>query len=448
MTTNRIIILGGGFGGIYTALRLEKLFARRTDAEISLVTRDNYFLFTPMLHEVAANDLEETNIINPLRKLLGRVKTFVGTVQSIDLHRRTVHVSHGLENHGHDLPFDHLVLALGSSVNFFNLPGVEDFAVTMKSLTDAVELRNRIVTHLEEANSECAAGERHPLLTFVVAGGGFAGVETLGAINDFIRDAISFYPNLKIENMKMVLVTPEDLILPELNHRLRVYAQRKIEQRGIELITGARVEGVDEGVVSLSTGRHIHTSTLIWTAGTASNPLIASLGLPTRGGRVVVDEYLRVEGTENVWAAGDCAAVRDGKGGYHPATAQHALREARVLADNLSAVILGRRKRRFCFSTIGQLAAIGRRTGVANILGINFSGFVAWWLWRTVYLSKLPRLEKKLRVALDWTLDLVFAKDFACVNAAHPAYSRPISADTVHLRNSPKLEQGIRSTLN
>ena len=448
MTTNRIIILGGGFGGIYTALRLEKLFARRTDAEISLVTRDNYFLFTPMLHEVAANDLEETNIINPLRKLLGRVKTFVGTVQSIDLHRRTVHVSHGLENHGHDLPFDHLVLALGSSVNFFNLPGVEDFAVTMKSLTDAVELRNRIVTHLEEATSECAAGERHPLLTFVVAGGGFAGVETLGAINDFIRDAISFYPNLKIENMKMVLVTPEDLILPELNRRLRVYAQRKIEQRGIELITGARVEGVHKGVVSLSTGRHIHTSTLIWTAGNASNPLIASLGLPTRGGRVVVDEYLRVEGTENVWAAGDCAAVRDGKGGYHPATAQHALREARVLADNLCAVILGRRKRRFCFSTIGQLAAIGRRTGVANILGINFSGFVAWWLWRTVYLSKLPRLEKKLRVALDWTLDLLFAKDFACVNAAHSAYSRPISADTVHLRNSPKLEQEIRSTLN
>jgi len=448
MTTNRIIILGGGFGGIYTALRLEKLLARRTDAEISLVTRDNYFLFTPMLHEVAANDLEETNIIKPLRKLLGRVKTFVGTVQSIDLHRRTVRVSHGLEDHGHDLPFDHLVLALGSSVNFFNLPGVEDFAVTMKSLTDAVELRNRIVTHLEEANSECAAGERHPLLTFVVAGGGFAGVETLGAINDFIRDAISFYPNLKIENMKMVLVTPEDLILPELNHRLRVYAQRKIEQRGIELITGARVEGVDEGVVSLSTGRHIHASTLIWTAGNSSNPLIVSLGLPTRGGRVVVDEYLRVEGTENVWAAGDCAAVPDGKGGYHPATAQHALREARVLADNLCAVILGRRTRRFCFSTIGQLAAIGRRTGVANILGINFSGFVAWWLWRTVYLSKLPRLEKKLRVALDWTLDLLFAKDFACVNAAHSAYSRPISADTVHLRNSPKLEQGIRSTLN
>jgi NADH dehydrogenase len=163
---------------------------------------------------------------------------------------------------------------------------------------------------------------------------------------------------------------------------------------------------------------------------------------------VVVDEYLRVEGTENVWAAGDCAAVPDGKGGYHPATAQHALREARVLADNLCAVILGRRKRRFCFSTIGQLAAIGRRTGVANILGINFSGFVAWWLWRTAYLSKLPRLEKKLRVALDWTLDLVFAKDFACVNAAHSAYSRPISADTVHLRNSPKLELEIRSTLN
>src|SRR6516162_6551532 len=365
MTTNRIIILGGGFGGIYTALRLEKLFARGTDAEISLVTRDNYFLFTPMLHEVAANDLEETNIINPLRKLLGRVKTFVGTVQSIDLHRRTVHVSHGLENHGHDLPFDHLVLALGSSVNFFNLPGVEDFAVTMKSLTDAVELRNRIITHLEEANSECAAGERQPLLTFVVAGGGFAGVETLGGINDFVRQAVRFYPNLRPEHLRFVLVTPDEVILPELSRKLGIYAQRKLAARGVEIIAHAKVSGIDAGVVQLTNGDKIPANTLIWTAGTAPNPLIADLPLPKGNGRIAVDEFLAVKDWPGVWAVGDCAAVSNTAGGFYPPTAQHALREGDTVARNIGAALYGKpRKKPFRHASLGQLAAIGRRTGV------------------------------------------------------------------------------------
>lgn len=429
MAVKRILILGGGFGGIYAAIRLEKLLGRGTDAEITLITRDNFFLFTPMLHEVAACDLELSTIINPLRKMLRRVNTFIGTVEAIDLERKTVRASHGLDDHRHELSYDHLILALGSCTNFFHLPGVEDFAVTMKSLSDAVELRNRVITHLEEANSECAAGERQPLLTFVVAGGGFAGVETLGAINDFVRDAIGFFPNLKIDYLRMVLVTPDKLILPELNPQLGAYAMRKLAKRGIEIVAGTRVTGVDKGVVELNTGQRIEANTLIWTAGTAPNPLVARLKLPMRNGKIEVNEYLEVPGFEGVWGVGDCALVPNPKsGGFHPPTAQHALREGRTLANNLAASIRGGKKKPFRFSTLGQLAAIGRRTGVANVFGINFSGFIAWWLWRTIYLSKLPRLEKKIRVALDWTLDLVFAKDFACVTAQRSSYSRAAAA--------------------
>jgi NADH dehydrogenase len=319
---HRILILGGGFGGIYAALELEKVLGRGGDLEVTLVTRDNFFLFTPMLHEVAAADLEISTIINPLRKLLRRVNTFVGTVEAINLEGRRVQVSHGLDGHTHDLPYDQLILALGSSTNFFGLPGVEHRALTVKSLSDAIALRNRLITHLEEANSECAAGARQPLMTFVVAGGGFAGVETLGGINDFVREALRFYPNLRGENLRMVLVTPDPLILPELGPKLGAYAQRKLAARGVEIITGAKVRGVENDVVELTDGRAIEASTLIWTAGTAPNPLVAALPLARRGGRVLVNEFLEVPDWPGVWALGDCALVPDRRsGGFHPPTA-------------------------------------------------------------------------------------------------------------------------------
>jgi NADH dehydrogenase len=413
--TRRVVILGGGFGGVYAALELERGLARRPDVEVTLVTRDNFFLFTPMLHEVAASDLEQSTIVNPLRKLLRRVGTFVGTVEDVDVVARRVRVTHGTDAHAHELPWDQLVIALGATTNFFGLPGVEECALTVRSLADAAALRNRLITLLEEASSECAAGERQPLLTFVVAGGGFAGVETLGGINDFVREALRFHPNLSRDHLRMVLVTPDPVILPELGAKLGAYAQRKLAARGVEIVTGARVRAVRNGAVELTDGRAIPASTLVWTAGNAAHPLVARLALPNRGGRALVDEYLRVPGAPGVWALGDCALVPAGDGRFHPPTAQHALREGRAAARNVAATILGRPLRPFRFRTLGQLAAIGHRTGVAQVFGVNFSGFVAWWLWRTIYLSKLPRLEKKLRVALDWTLDLCFAKDFACV---------------------------------
>jgi NADH dehydrogenase len=274
-------------------------------------------------------------------------------------------------------------------------------------------LRNRVIATLEEGDTECSAPSEG-LLTFVVAGGGFAGVETLGGMNDFVRELLPYFPTLSPERIRMVLVTPDEVILPELGESLGRYAQRKLAARGVEIIAKSKVAAFRDRVVELRDRRTIPATTLVWTAGTAPNPLLRDLDVAKERGRVRTDESLRVTGTTDLWALGDCALVpNSATGGYHPPTAQHAIREARTLARNLIATLDGKPAKPFRFSTLGQLAAIGRRTGVAHVFGVNFSGFAAWWLWRTVYLAKLPRFEKKLRVALDWTLDLAFAKDFA-----------------------------------
>lgn len=409
----RILILGGGFAGLHAAIHLDNTLARDPNVEITLINRDNFFLFTPMLHEVAASDLDLTNIVSPVRQLLRRVNFFAGEVEAIDLERKQVRVSHGFDHHHHDLPYDHLVIGLGSITNFFNLPGLADRALTMKSLGDAIHVRNRLIALLEEADTECCADIRGPLLTFVVAGGGFAGVETIAAINDFVRHAVRYYGNLREDMLRVVLVHPGPVILPELGDQLGQYTQKQLARRRVEIRVKTRVSGLTEQGVELSTGEMIETRALIWTAGTSPNPVLLSLPCENDRGRLKVNVNLQVPNWPGVWALGDCALVPDGStGNYHPPTAQHALRQGKVLAHNLIASVEGGAMKPFSFSTIGQLAAVGQRSGVARIFGVNFSGFIAWWLWRTIYLSKLPRFEKKLRVALDWTLDLVFGKDF------------------------------------
>jgi NADH dehydrogenase len=414
MSTNgrkRILILGGGFGGLYAALQLDKSLARDADVEVTLVNRENFILFTPMLHEVAASDLDLTNIVNPIRKLLRRVKFFEGDVESIDLNAKRVTVSHGFDGHTHDLDYDYLAIALGAVTNFYNLPGLQERALTMKTLGDAIHLRNRLIQHLEEADSECCS-DTTPLRTFVVAGGGFAGVETIAGVNDFLREALRFYPRIKEDMLRVVLVHPGAVILPELSEQLGAYAQQKLMERKVEVHLNTKVTDFSNDGVTLSDGMTIPTNTLVWTAGTSPNPLLAMLPCQKERGRVMVNEFMEVPDYPGVWALGDCALVPDLKTGKpYPPTAQHALREGKVVAHNITATMRGGQKKPFVFSTLGQLAAIGRRTGVANVMGINFSGFIAWWLWRTIYLSKLPRLEKKLRVMFDWTLDLIFSKD-------------------------------------
>ena len=408
----RILILGSGFGGLYTALHLEKKLARNPDIEITLVNRENFFLFTPMLHEVAASDLDFTHIVNPVRKLLHRVQFFHGEIRSIDLTKRCVLVAHGDENHDHELSYDYLVLALGSVTNFYHLPGLAENSLTMKSLSDAIRLRNHLIKNLEEADFECCGATRERLLTVVVAGGGFAGVETIAAVNDFIREAVGFYPRLSKAELRIVLIEATGAILPELGPKLGVYARRKLAERGVEFLMNTAVKSILNRKIALSDGAVIETNTLLWTAGVSPNPLLEVLDCEKERGRLITNEFLEVNGNPGVWALGDCAAVPDPATGKPcPPTAQHALRQGKIAAHNIIVAIRGGNRKRFQFKTIGALATIGRRTGVARIMGVNFSGFVAWWMWRTIYLSKLPRFEKKVRVALDWTLDLLFSKD-------------------------------------
>lgn len=408
----RVLILGSGFGGLYTALGLEKTVARDPNVRVTIVNRENHSLFTPMLHEVAASDLDLTHIVNPIRKLLKHVRFFNGEVEQIDLAEKSVTVVHGRQRHAHELGYDYLVIALGSTTNFFGQSDLENCALTIKSLRDGVHLRNHLIDLMEQADFECMAGARPRLLTVVVAGGGFAGTETIAAINDFLRESVRFYPQLSEDWIRVVLVHPGESILPELGPALGAYAQKKLAKRKVEIRLNTKVIGVDDNGVLLSDGTCISTQTVIWTAGTSPNPIVAMLPCQKDRGRVVANEYLELPDWPGVWALGDCASILDRTTGHpFPPTAQHAVRQGRTVAKNVTAAIRSGQRTEFSFLTLGLLAAIGRRSGVANLFGTNFSGFVAWFLWRSIYLSKLPRNEKKIRVAFDWTLDLLFSKD-------------------------------------
>ena len=413
MKKTKIVIAGGGFAGLYAAKYFDKHLARRADIEVTLIARENFILFTPMLHEVAAGDLAPGDIVNPLRRILRHVNVIEADVQGVDLDARKVRVVHGFEHAELEFEFDHLLLALGSETNFFDNAGIRDWAVTMKNLTDAALLRNRMVEFLEEATLEKDAAARRQWLTFVVAGGGFAGAETAGAINDFVRETAKFYPRLGDEEIRIVVIHPGDYLLPELGEELGRYAERKLRERKVEVIKGARVASYDGWVVTLNDGISIPAATLVWTAGVKPSPVVAALPVPKERGRILADEYLQVRGFDGLWAVGDCAAVPTGyeTGMFHPPTAQHGMREAIVAAKNIELTILGRPLKPFRYRTMGMLASIGHHTGVASFFGFKFSGFIAWWMWRSVYIAKLPRLVKKLRVMIGWTLDLLFGRD-------------------------------------
>jgi NADH dehydrogenase len=412
MKKTKIVIAGGGFAGLYAAKYLDKALARRPDIEVTLISRENFILFTPMLHEVAAGDLSPGDIVNPLRRILRHVNVVQAEVDEIDLTTRKIRCLAGVGDITLEFEFDHLLLTIGSETNFFDVQGVRDWGVTMKSLSDAAVLRNQMVALLERASLQKDEAMRKELLTFVTAGGGFAGVETTGAVNDFVRETVKFYPSLREETIRVIVVHPGKFILPELGEELGRYAEQKLSERKVEIIKGTRVAGYDGSVVKLTDGTSIHATTLIWTAGVKPGAAIESLDCKKERGRLLVNEYLSVPGVSGLWAAGDCAAVPTGEAGhFYPPTAQHGLREAVTAAKNIEGAIVGRPPKPFIFTTLGQLATIGRRTGVAMVFGFKFSGFIAWAMWRSIYLMKLPRLDKKLRVMMDWTLDLLFGRE-------------------------------------
>jgi NADH dehydrogenase len=408
----KVVIVGGGFAGLYAAMYLDKTLARRSQADVVLISRENFILFTPMLHEVAAGDLQPSDIVNPLRRILRHVKVVEAEVDAIDLRARKVSCVAGIRDVRREFEFDHLLLALGSETNFFDMAGVRDWAATMKTLSDAALLHNTMVALLETAALQADAPARRQLLTFVIAGGGFAGVETTGAVNDFIRETARYYPSIAERDIRVVLIHPDSFLLPELREELGLYTERQLRERRVEILKGVRVVSYDGSIVTLADGTSISASTLIWTAGVKPSAVIASLSCEKERGRVRVNEYLAVPGVSGLWAAGDCAAVPDvTTGKLCPPTAQHGLRQGVAAAKNIEAAIAGRALEPFRYRAMGLLASIGRHTGVAMVFGVKFSGFVAWWLWRTVYLAKLPRLAKKLRVMVGWTLDLFFGRE-------------------------------------
>ena len=411
--SKRVLILGGGFGGVYTALHLDRaLAARASGLEVTLVNAENFTLFTPMLHEVAASDLAPADIVNPLRRMFRHVRFLEAEAEAVDLQARCVTIAYQAGSKRRQLEYDHLVLALGSEDNFFGNAELEKRAVTMKTLADAMLLRNRILALLETAALETDPHQRRAMLTFVVAGGGFAGVETIGAVNDFVRQSLRWYPGLGAEEARIVLVHPKEVILPELGESLGRYAQQRLTARRVEVLTNAHVKGYAGGQVELDQGEPIRAETLIWTAGVTPGKFITELPCKKEHGRLVVNACLELAEHPGVWALGDCAWALDPETGKpFPTTAQHAVRQGKTVARNILASLRNQRQQPFRFKMLGQLAAIGQRTGVAQIFGFHFSGLLAWWMWRMIYLAKLPRLEKKIQVALHWVLDLFFSVD-------------------------------------
>lgn len=419
----RIVILGGGFAGMRTAECLEERLRTNFSVSLTLINETNALLFTPMLAEVAGSSLEPSHISTPLRSTLRRTEFVRGVVTAVDLERRVVilqsDASPDRVSSRREVPYDHLVFALGSISNYLGMTNIEKFAFNFKSLLDAIRIRNHVIEMFEHADLESDPALRSSLLTFVIAGGGFAGVELAGALNDFAHGILADYPNLHPHEVNVVLAHSRDRILPELSESLARYAQEKMELRGVSFRLNTRLVDARPGVVLLSSGE-IRTETLVWTAGTAPNPLLKSLSLEKdKRGALVADATLAVPGRPGLWAIGDCAAVTDARTGQTcPPTAQSAQRQAQVLASNIVAQLEGRPARGFHFDSLGALCVVGHQTACAELTvpfarskSMRFSGLFAWLVWRGVYLSKLPGLERKIRVLMDWTIELFFPRD-------------------------------------
>lgn len=412
----RVVILGGGFAGVTTALELEKQLRDDPTVSLTLVSETNALLFTPMLAEVAASSLEPTHISTPLRSSLPRTRVVRAKVSAIDLDARQVHTPDRAET----IPYDHLVLALGAVSKLPPGAGIAEHALEFKTLADAIRIRNRVIDAFDRADAEEDGQRRRALLTFVVAGGGFSGAELAGGLNDFTRGMLADYPNLSADELRIMLVHSRAGILPELSESLGKYALERMQARGVTFVLNARVAAARDGVVVITKKgkeqekeEEIAAETLVWTAGVAPSPVMQELALPRdKRGAVTVENTLAVAGQPGLWALGDCAVVPDAKTGKPcPPTAQFALRQARTVARNICASIAGEPLRPFHFDSLGTLCVVGHHTACAEIKGLKFSGFFAWLLWRGIYLSKLPGLERKVRVLVDWVIELFFPRD-------------------------------------
>lgn len=405
----RVVVLGGGFGGVYTALYLERLIDKGAPVEVSLVNRENYLVFQPMLAEVIAGDVGILDTVSPLRQLLARTDLFVREIESVDLDRRVVVLGAGLTPQTQELEFDHLVVALGNVTDFRGIPGLPEHALPFKTLADAVRIRNHVIEVLEQSSVVRDPDVRRTMLTFVVAGGGFSGTEVAAALNDFVRRAVRDYRSIPPEDVRIILVhSGEHVLERELTGRLAAYATASLAEQGIELMLGERLVAASPQSAVLSNGRRISTRTLISTVPSSPNPIVEKLGLPSSRGRLQCDATLAVKGCAGVWAVGDCGLIPMPGGEPCPPTAQHAIRQAKVLAANIVASHAGARRRSFAFKGLGKLGGLGHHRAVAELPGgVRVAGLPAWLMWRGIYWSKLPGASRKTRVAISWLSDLV-----------------------------------------
>ncbi len=421
----RILILGGGFAGITTAKRLERRL-RPDEATVTLVSRENFSLFTPMLPEVGSGNLETRHVVTPVRAQLKRTTFVLGNVRSIDLVKKTVDVHHVLAPSTQVLEYDHLIFALGSVNSTFNLPGIEERTIPYKTLEDADRLRNHIIAMLEMATVTTDVEERRRLLRFVFVGGGFTGVEAAGEVADFFVSSLHYYPTISPDEVEVYLIEGGKKLLPELQAGMGEYSAKALEHRGIRVMLNSMVGGADELGLQIKDGPKLETRTIVWSAGVKPSPVVAALPIGTgRGGSIVTNDDFSVPNYPGVWALGDCASIPKADGSKYPATAQHAIREGPVLADNVIATLRGEPTKPFIFESLGMMASLGARRGVAGIRGkFLLTGFPAWVLWRSYYLARLPGLDRRARVAFDWTLDLIFPRDIAELRISKDASKR------------------------
>ena len=414
----RIIVLGGGFAGVECVRRLEKKL-HGDGVDIVMISEDNFLLFTPMLPQVASGTIQTRSVVMPIRTIIKKARFYESRVKNIDPAARKVSVWGTPERQGETLDYDYLVVALGSETNFFGMSDLETNAFKMKTLNDAVLVRNRVIDMLEQAANEKDPAIKESLLTFVVVGGGFAGIETAGEMNDLLTDAVKYYPGIKLAEVNVVVLEAMSAILPGFSENLARFTMNTMVGAGIDIRLRTAVTGFDGnevGTKNLDTQEtgSLHSKTVIWTAGVTPVNTIKRSIFKTERGQMVVDDHMEAEGYEGVFAAGDCARMVDkGTGRPYAPTAQLAISQAKLVADNITASINGGKMKKFAYKPRGQMAVIGKRTGIAHVFGMNIRGILAWVLWRNIYLSKVPTLSKRIRVLWDWTEDALFDRDIA-----------------------------------
>lgn len=407
----RVVILGGGFGGVYTARHLEKDL-KSDEVSIRLVNRENYWVYQPMLPEVISGSIGITDVVSPIRHLCTRTQLVMREVEEIDLKKKVVTLNPGFRPRRLEIPYDYLVIALGGVTNFYGMPGMIEHAKPFRTLADAIVLRNHLIHALEEADVETDPELRRRLLTFVVAGGGFSGVEVMAELNDFVRAVKRNYRKLRDETVRCVLVHSGDRILPEMTEGLALFAQNILRKRGVEIVLNDRLAAATSEKAVFKSRLEIPCKTIVSTVPSALAPVLQRLDCPKEKGRLKVNSRMELEGYEGeVWAVGDCTTATTLKGSPVPPTAQHATRAAKIVAVNIAAAIRGQKPADFEFEGLGTLGALGHYSAVANIMGIHLSGLVAWFMWRSIYLMKMPGVNRKFRIGLDWLTAFLFSPD-------------------------------------